>query len=97
MPDEAMLDVEMFGMRAVNAMEDSTNGVEAFGNGDVMYVVGHETVSNDAQVKLATTVNEEREVVETIGFITKDIEPPGSPLSDVMGHPRHDETSQFWP
>ena len=92
MPDEAILDVEMFGMRTVNAMEDSANGVDAFGDGDVMHVVGHETVSNDAQVKSATTISEQREVVDTVCFITKDIEPPGSPLSNVMGHPRHDET-----
>lgn len=40
MPDEAMLDVEMFGMRTVSAMEDSANGVDVFGDGDVMHVVG---------------------------------------------------------
>jgi hypothetical protein len=58
MADEAMPDVEMFGMRAVNTMKNPPNGVEAFRNGDVMHVVGHETVSNDAQEKLATTVSE---------------------------------------
>jgi hypothetical protein len=89
---KAMLAVEMFGMGTVNAMKDSANRVEAFGDGDVMHVIGHETVSNDAQQKFATTVREQREVVETIGFITKDIEPSGSTLSNVMRHPRHDET-----
>jgi hypothetical protein len=71
-------------------MKDTTDRIQSIRYRHEMNVAGHETVSKKAHAVVPTTVSQQLQVTDTIGFISKHIQSPGAPLGDMHGHSRHD-------
>jgi hypothetical protein len=89
--DETVLAIESLRMGAVESMKDAMDRIQTVRYGDIVNVVRHQAVRHNPKRVIAATVAKESEIVETVGFVPKNIEASGPPLRDVQRHSGHDK------
>jgi hypothetical protein len=92
MTDKLVFAIEALGMRSVQPMKDTTDRIQSIRYRHEMNVVGHEAVSQEAHAAVPTASSQQLQVIDAIGFISKYIKTPGTPLGDMHRHSRHDKT-----
>lgn len=83
--------VEVLGETAVHTAQQDGEGIFLRRDGDEMYVVRHQAVSEDAYFGVCGLFAKEIEVDEVIGTSSEDDSAGGSALGDLMGHSVRDE------
>jgi hypothetical protein len=82
--------VEPLGIYSMSTMEYAVKGVDAFGHGHIVHMIGHQAIGKHLKVELLATLAKHLKVLETIGRLAKDLETPNASLSHMVRRPRHD-------
>ena len=96
MPRTFVLLVEALGVQPMASLKSPRQGCFVFGNTQDMYMIGHETVSQNVQPEMARIEPQQLQIQLVIFDFEKDVAAADTTLSDVMRNTGTNNPGQSW-